>query len=89
MAKTCSKCGNNFDESTVDQGALKYSSCGNCWAEWVKYSIMVINEMRLDLSMPEHRQMLKKYERSYFGLEGPEAGMKDYTKEEERVPDKR
>jgi hypothetical protein len=39
--------------------------------------------------MPEHRQMLKKYERSYFGLEGPEAGMKDYTKEEERVPDKR
>lgn len=88
MAKTCAKCGNSFDESTVDQAAAKYSACENCWSEWVKYSVMVINEMKLDLSMPEHRQMLKKYERSYFGLEQPQAGMKDYSKEEERVPDK-
>ena len=88
MAKTCAKCGTAFDESTVDQAAAKYSACENCWSEWVKYSVMVINEMKLDLSLPEHRQMLKKYERSYFGLEQPEAGIKDYTKEEERVPDK-
>jgi Fe-S cluster biosynthesis and repair protein YggX len=30
---------------------------------------MVINEMRLDMSLPEHRKMLKKYERIFFGLE--------------------
>jgi NAD-dependent SIR2 family protein deacetylase len=89
MTQTCSKCGNAFDESKVDPAAAKYSSCANCWDEWVKYSVMVINEMRLDLSLPEHRRVLKRYERAYFGLETPEGGMKDYSKEEERVPDER
>lgn len=89
MTQTCSKCSTTFDETKVDPVAAKYSACSKCWDEWVKYSVMVINEMRLDLSLPEHRKVLKKYERAYFGLERPEAQMKDYTKEEERVPDKR
>jgi len=89
MTQTCSKCGNNFDESQVDPAAAKYSACLNCWNEWVQYSIMVINEMRLDLSMPDHRKMLKKYERVFFNLEEREGGMKDLSKEEERVPDER
>lgn len=88
MTQTCSKCSASFDESKVDPASAKYSSCTNCWDEWVKYSVMVINEMRLDLSMPEHRKALKKYERVFFGLEKPEGGMKDLSKEEERVPDK-
>ncbi len=87
MTKTCSKCGNSFDESSVDIQAAKYTACQNCWSEWIKYSIMVINEMRLDMSMPEHRQVLRKYERVFFGLEKPETGMRDVSKEEERVPD--
>jgi Fe-S cluster biosynthesis and repair protein YggX len=33
---------------------------------------MVMNEMRLDMSMPEHRKALRKYERMFFGLEKPE-----------------
>jgi Fe-S cluster biosynthesis and repair protein YggX len=85
----CSKCGNDFDESQVDPAAAEYSSCSSCWDEWVKYSIMVINEMRLDMSLPEHRKALRKHERVYFGLEKLEAGMKDLSKEEERVPDER
>ncbi len=89
MTKTCSKCGNGFDENSVDPQAARYTSCQSCWSEWIKYSIMVINEMRLDLSMSEHRQMLKKYERVFFGLEKPEGGVRDLSKEEERVPDER
>ncbi|MEM3084112.1 MAG: Fe(2+)-trafficking protein [Nitrososphaerales archaeon] len=85
----CSKCGSSFDETKGDPEAVKYSSCSTCWGEWVKYSVMVINEMRLDMSLPEHRKVLKKYERTYFGLEKLEDGMKDYNKEEERVPDNR
>jgi Fe-S cluster biosynthesis and repair protein YggX len=27
---------------------------------------MVMNEMRLDMSLPEHRKALKKYERGFF-----------------------
>ena len=30
---------------------------------------MVINELRLDMSLPEHRKALKKQEKIFFGLE--------------------
>ena len=89
MTKTCSKCGSAFDETGVDdQLAMKYTSCQNCWNEWMKQSIMVINEFKLDLSMPQHRQMLKKYERAFFGAEEREGGMRDLSDESQRVPDK-
>lgn len=87
MNKTCSKCDKSFDDASVEPDAAKYSACPDCWNEWVKYSVMVINEMRLDMSMPEHRKILRKHEKVFFGLEKPEGGMKDYSKEEERVPD--
>ena len=88
MSKMCSKCNGSYDENSVDAGAKKYNACQNCWNEWMTQSIMVINEMKLDMSMPEHRHMLGKYERAFFGLEEREAGMRDLSKEEERVPDK-
>jgi Fe-S cluster biosynthesis and repair protein YggX len=68
--KTCAKCGRNFDENLVDDTqAAKYPSCNSCWKEWTDYAVMVINEMRLDMSLPEHRRTLKRYERVFFGLE--------------------
>ncbi|MEM1951198.1 MAG: Fe(2+)-trafficking protein [Candidatus Nitrosocaldus sp.] len=86
----CVKCGSEIDESVErDARAKSYGSCSNCWAEWTRYSIMVINDLRLDMSIPEHRQMLKRYERIFFGLEQIEQGMRDVSKEEERVPDKK
>lgn len=88
MTQTCSKCGKSNDENQTDLIDTKQYACSNCRDEWAKYSVMVINEMRLDMSLPEHRKMLKKYERVFFGLEKPEEGMKDLSKEEERVPDK-
>jgi NAD-dependent SIR2 family protein deacetylase len=73
MTKTCLKCGKNFDEKEIDDPAAdKFPSCLECWDEWKKYAIMVMNEMRLDMSMPEHRKALRKYERMFFGLEKPE-----------------
>jgi hypothetical protein len=33
---------------------------------------MVINEMRFDMSYPEHRKALKKHERAFFGLDSVE-----------------
>lgn len=87
MASTCKKCGKEFEEAGVDARAKEYGSCQNCWNEWVQYSVMVINEMRLDMSMREHRQMLKKYEKTFFGQEKLEEGMRDVSKESERIPD--
>jgi Fe-S cluster biosynthesis and repair protein YggX len=85
----CAKCGNSFDEAATDPKAKTYNACQNCWNEWKTYSVMVINEMRLDMSMREHREMLRKYERSFFNAARAEPGMKDYSDESQRVPDKR
>ncbi|MGH9965739.1 MAG: Fe(2+)-trafficking protein [Nitrososphaeraceae archaeon] len=73
MSKTCIKCGKDFDDSAItDQMSQKYPSCPTCWAEWNTNSVMVINELRLDMSLPEHRKALRKHERMFFGLEKPE-----------------
>jgi len=73
MTKTCLKCGKTFNEKDSDDPAAdKFPSCPECWDEWKKYAVMVMNEMRLDMSMPEHRKALRKYERMFFGLEKPE-----------------
>lgn len=67
MTRTCSKCNNTFDEKLVDDpGAQKYSSCPSCWNEWTTHAVMVINELRLDMSLPEHRKALKKQEKILF-----------------------
>jgi Fe-S cluster biosynthesis and repair protein YggX len=34
-----------------------------------------MNEMRLDMSLPEHRKALRKYERVFFGLEKSEGDL--------------
>jgi Fe-S cluster biosynthesis and repair protein YggX len=68
--KTCVKCGTEFDEKLADDvQAEKYPSCNSCWKEWTDYAVIVINEMRLDMSLIEHRRTLKRYERVFFGLE--------------------
>ena len=73
MVKTCIKCGKAFEESTIDDpAALKYPSCPDCWKEWTTYAVMVMNEMRLDMSLPEHRKALRKYERMFCGWEKSE-----------------
>ncbi len=69
MSKTCLKCGKVFDEVVDDPAAEKYPACSVCWKEWTDYGVMVMNELRLDMSLPEHRKALRKYERAFFGLE--------------------
>ena len=66
MAKTCLKCGKTIDEVVDDPAAEKYPACAACWKEWTTYAVMVMNEMRLDMSVPEHRKALRKYERLFF-----------------------
>jgi NAD-dependent SIR2 family protein deacetylase len=87
MVKTCIKCGKTFEENTIDDtAALKYPSCSDCWKEWTTYAVMVMNEMRLDMSLPEHRKALRKYERMFFGLEKSEG---ELQKNPDRKPDER
>lgn len=83
MTKTCIKCGNSIDVQPEDPAADKYPACSTCWKEWTTYAIMVMNEMRLDMSLPEHRKALRKYERAFFGLE---KGVAEVQKNPEKPP---
>jgi NAD-dependent SIR2 family protein deacetylase len=69
MSKTCLKCGKTFDEVIEDPAAEEYPACPACWKEWTTYAVIVMNELRLDMSLAEHRKALRKYERAFFGLE--------------------
>jgi len=67
MSKTCLRCNKTFNEAEVeDENSQKYPSCPECWKEWTTNAVMVMNEMRLDMSLPEHRKALRKYERGFF-----------------------
>lgn len=48
---------------------------------------MVMNEMRLDMSMPDHRKVVKKHEKIFVGVLTPEGDVVDYTNEDNRNPD--
>lgn len=48
---------------------------------------MLINEMRLDMSMPDHRKLVRKNEKAFVGAAPPEGGMVDYSDEKNRNPD--
>jgi len=50
--------------------------------------VMVMNEMRLDMSMADHRKLLKKHEKIFAGVLSPEGEIVDYTNEDNRTPDK-
>ena len=61
MSRTCTKCKNSIpDSEELGIVAAKYPTCNKCWAEWKEYQIMVMNEMKLDMSMLDHRKLLKK-----------------------------
>ena len=48
---------------------------------------MVMNEMRLDMSMPDHRKVLKKHEKIFVGVMTPEGDVVDFSDEKNRKPD--
>ncbi len=88
MSQTCTKCKNEIPETEeLDPIQGKYPVCGKCWAEWKEYRVMVMNEMRLDMSMPDHRKLLKKHEKIFAGVLTPEGDYVDYANEDNRKPD--
>ena len=88
MSQTCTKCKNAIPETEeLDSIQGKYPVCGKCWGEWKEYRVMVMNEMRLDMSMPDHRKLLKKHEKIFAGVLTPEGDYVDYANEDNRKPD--
>lgn len=88
VSRICTKCKNPIpDDEQLDVVAQKYPCCNKCWEEWKEYRVMVMNEMRLDMSMPDHRKLLKKHEKIFVGVLSPEGEIIDYSDEKNRNPD--
>jgi Fe-S cluster biosynthesis and repair protein YggX len=49
---------------------------------------MVMNEMKLDMSLADHRKVLKKYEKVFVGVITPDGNVINYADENQRNPEK-
>ena len=88
MSRICTKCKVDIpDAEQLEPQAEKYPTCSKCWEEWKEMRIMVINEMHLDMSMSDHRKVLRKHEKIFAGIMTPEGDYVDYTNEDNRNPE--
>ncbi len=51
--------------------------------------VMVINEMHLDMSLSDHRKVLRKHEKIFAGVMTPEGDYVDFTNEDNRNPEEK
>jgi Fe-S cluster biosynthesis and repair protein YggX len=61
--------------------------CADCWGEWTRAEVMVINELRLNFMDPSSQEVLDRHMREFLHLPGggptlqapakPEAGPQD------------
>jgi Fe-S cluster biosynthesis and repair protein YggX len=45
--------------------------CADCWAEWQKAEVMVINELRLNFMDPASQEILTRHMREFLFLDVP------------------
>ncbi|MFY9299994.1 MAG: iron transporter [Candidatus Nitrosotenuis sp.] len=89
MARVCTKCKSEIpDSEQLDAVGGTYPCCNKCWEEWKTYRIMVMNELRLDMSLADHRKLLKKNEKIFVGVLSPQGDVIDFSNEDNRKPDK-
>ncbi|MBN1446524.1 MAG: Fe(2+)-trafficking protein [Bacteroidetes bacterium] len=72
---TCARCGQ--EKEAVSKTAfyrgevrekLRANACLDCWDEWIKMQIMLINEYRLNLMDPATDDFLNKQVLAFFKL---------------------
>ena len=72
----CSRCGQEKKASQTRRfytgevkEQLKAHACQDCWEEWVKMQIMLINEYRLNLMDPKTDEFLNRQVLAFFNLD--------------------
>lgn len=59
--------------------------CARCWAEWDELQLKIINEYRLNLSIPQHYDMLVEEMLNYLGLKEGATGKSGVSLEDAPV----
>jgi Fe-S cluster biosynthesis and repair protein YggX len=49
--------------------ALKEHACEDCWKDWIKMQIMIVNEYRLNLMDPKTDEFLNAQVMAFFNLD--------------------
>ena len=71
---TCSRCGQARASLTRPPmpgslgAAILATICGECWSEWTRTEVMVINELRLNFMDPAAQLTLERHMREFLGL---------------------
>ena len=79
MPILCARCGETAPavEDPPYPGALSEELqsrvCQNCWAEWLKLEVMVINELQLNFMEPRSLEILVGHMREFLLLDEPAA----------------
>ena len=74
MRITCSRCGSEGEAMlqppmpTALGNEVQRHVCAECWREWLRTQVMLINEYRLNLVDPQARATLEGQMRSYLNL---------------------
>ena len=90
MSRICTKCKSEIpDSEQLEPQAEKYPLCNKCWEEWKEMRIMVMNEMHLDMSLADHRKVVRKHEKIFAGVMTPEGDYIDYSNEDNRNPEEK
>ena len=50
---------------------IRDTVCADCWREWERAEVMVINELRLNFMDPEAQQVLERHMREFLALDAP------------------
>ncbi len=72
---TCRRCGQTREglARAPMPGALgkeiQSTICAECWGEWTRAEVMVINELRLNFMDPQAQQVLEGHMREFLGLD--------------------
>ena len=53
---------------------IRQKICADCWAEWQKMEVMVINELRLNFMDPASQTILNQHMRQFLFAEPVEIG---------------
>jgi Fe-S cluster biosynthesis and repair protein YggX len=48
--------------------------CADCWGEWQKMEVMVINELRLNFMEPAAQETLSRHMKDFLFSGGPQIG---------------
>ncbi|MGH9465333.1 MAG: Fe(2+)-trafficking protein [Thermoanaerobaculia bacterium] len=50
---------------------IRTKVCADCWAEWQRTEVMVINELKLDFMEPRSQEVLVQHLREFLALDAP------------------